>query len=302
MLARKTPNLTAPLFPIKHLSEQGTRSWFAAQVERARREGPFAITAELTPALAQLLLSLNPNNRKFYPLAPSYLGMCRDIRAGKWQHNGETVIVADTSELNDGTHRCNAVVETGIAITTQMTFGVGRETRSSVDMGIKRTVAHHLEMRGHHDCNVLAHAGALILGFERTNRFTKLNAELRPTASEIIAFIESRDVLPHLSFGSGVARKFMLSKGLMVALHYQFASLDRAMADTFFDAVRDGVLGGEGLKNGPLYKLREMLITRKSRKLTDSEIAEATINAWNAWRRRRSARSLIGGNPFPIPE
>jgi len=62
------------------------------------------------------------------------------------------------------------------------------------------------------------------------------------------------------------------------------------------------VLDGVGLIIWPCFRLREMLIAKRTKSFTDSEIAEAVINAWNAWRIRRSPRSLIGGEIFPIAE
>lgn len=281
--------------------------WFDRQMVRARREGIFTTTVRLTPELAELLLSKNPNNRAFSPNTPFFLGLCRDIREGKWQHNGETIVVSDTGELNDGGHRCNAVAATGVSIVTEMTFGPPRETRSSIDTGIKKTVGAHGQMRGWTDANVRANTGTVLLWYRQTGKFVRPASDKRPTASEIIAIIEDKDnaddITHSMSMGKGVSRKYAISSGLAAALHFEFARLDKDMANDFFEAIKTGVLYGRGLTRGPIYNLRERQLGRKTAvRLTYAEKGAAVINAWNAWRLDRPAKSFLKDGVYPKPE
>src|SRR5690348_11983415 len=50
-------------------------AWLAIQLTRAKREGPFTATVELTPERAEVLLAHNPDNRAFYPKSAAYIGM-----------------------------------------------------------------------------------------------------------------------------------------------------------------------------------------------------------------------------------
>lgn len=287
---------TAAQSPERNRAER----WLDAQFERVSRFGPFTVTAKLTPELAELLLAKNPDNR---PLSEVKIGQyVRDIGAGNWRHNGETIIVAETGELNDGQHRCRAVIDAGRAIVTEMTFGVGRDTRLTVDTGIKRTIGRQLHMMGYPEANSQAHAAALIMVFNRTKRFAQLTLALRPTPSEVQVFVSQHDLHTHILYSSAAARKLSLSKGMAAAVHYLCNQKDPHLADAFFEALATGVKDGVGLKGGPIYRLRELLIA-KGKKLSEAQAAEAIIRAWNAVRHNRSPRSLLlDDQPFPIPE
>jgi hypothetical protein len=119
-------------------------AWLATQHSRARRDGPFTVKTELTPALAKLLLDSNPENRKISPWLVRQ--MVRDIKNGRWALNGETLIVALSEELNDGQHRCQAVIDADKSIRTMITFGVERESRFTIDTGQKKSIGDHLDM------------------------------------------------------------------------------------------------------------------------------------------------------------
>lgn len=279
--------------------------WLQAQLLRSRREGVFTITAELTPELAELLLQANVENR---PLSASKLrDYTRDVKAGDWQHNGEPVIVAETGELNDGQHRCNAVIEAGRSIVTQMTFGVERESRRTVDIGLKRTIGSILTMTGHKDGNRLAHAAAHIMVFDRHDMISR-NPEHRPTTIEIQDWCNAHPELPEqLFWGRRVKHTLGGSVGLFAALYHLMARKSEADADAFFGALIDG----EGLRKGsPVYLLRELLIKEKGnkRKLPEQDVAALAIKSWNLFRANKTRRVLVwrtsgpDAEAFPIPE
>lgn len=262
--------------------------WLQEQVKRARREGAFTITAELTPELAELLLQNNPSNR---PVSAKLRDYVRDIKAGEWHHNGETVIIADTGELNDGQHRCLAVIEAGKAIVTEMVFGVARDTRRTVDTGLKRTVGQHLAMSGRKDSNNMAHAATVAMIYERHGAIAR-NPEWRPTSVEVLEWCDRHpDFYEHLRWGWRVAHRLRASVGLFAALHYLCSQRSAIDADAFFS----DLIEGEGLNKGmPVYALRDFLIDNKGsrRRASEAEVAAITIKAWNAFRRNRRVQAL----------
>src|SRR5690348_15979222 len=66
----------------------------------------------VTPAVAEVLLSMNIGNR---PLIKGWVDdLTERIRRGAWKLTGEPIIVAREGILNDGQHRLHAVVESGI--------------------------------------------------------------------------------------------------------------------------------------------------------------------------------------------
>jgi len=67
-------------------SINATEAWLESMVHRGQR-APFAVIADLTPELAEILLSRNPENR---PQKTWHIEeMADDIKAGRWVLNGQ---------------------------------------------------------------------------------------------------------------------------------------------------------------------------------------------------------------------
>lgn len=279
--------------------------WFDRQVRIATASGVFTITVELTPDLAAVLLAHNPANRKIgEKLVARYAA---DITQGRWEHNGETIIVADTGELNDGQHRCAAVIAADIPIVTQITFGVKRDTRVTLDTGKKRTVGQHLSMIGHHDTNNLAHAAIFVMMMENNNTITT-SQDYRPNPSEVIEWVNAHpELYEDLPCVTPAARAFRVSRGLMAALRYRFNLISRADSDRFFESLASGANLSD---RDPIFRLRKRLTENLAApaKLPQREIAALVIKTWNYWRQGRQVQQLgrrrrgQGAEDFPIPE
>lgn len=283
------------------IRDKETLDWL---IEGGRRNGVFTITVELTPFLATLLLERNEDNRPTNAKVSAYT---RDIKSGDWDLNGEPIIIANTGQLNDGQHRCKAVVAANRSILTQITFGVTRESRTTVDTGEKRSPGQILWFMGHKDTNVLSHAVNTIIIFTRHGRVDS-KPDLRPSDRERENWLnEHPDMQEHISFGRAVYTACHCSIGLFAALHYIFSKIDATDADTFFEKL----ISGEMLRSGdPVYKLRETLRKEASGKKRPSHahVAARTIKTWNLFRKGKSARTIswrTKENPteqFPMPE
>jgi hypothetical protein len=98
---------------------------------------------ELTPQYAREILdkaakdtewqnrTINKSTVKLY---------ASEMEEGKWLPNCETIKFNPEGRLNDGYHRCHAVIESNTTITTLAAFGVPDEMVSTIDVGRKRTV------------------------------------------------------------------------------------------------------------------------------------------------------------------
>lgn len=278
--------------------------WLEDCVKRSRVQGPFTITCMLTPEMAAVLLERNPSNRKIGPKVEEYT---RDIAAGDWLHNGETIVVASTGELNDGQHRCSAVVKAGRAIVTEMTFGVSRDSRRTIDTGVKRTVGGHLAIAGYTEANALAHAARAIVTFNKYGIITR-TPDIYATSREIQMWCDAHpDMGEHINLGRAVRKSCHSSVGLFAGLHYIFSQIDRSDADKFFGQLASG----EMLRAGqPALQLREFLTKEAASRGRSPEmvIAAHAIKAWNLFRKGKTARALTWrgkGNSderFPMPE
>ena len=251
--------------------------WYSSSVSRARISGRFAEYITLTPAIAMVLLERNPSNRKLSGDATRYLASA--LRAGEWEENGEAIIIADTGELNDGQHRCAAVLSAEVNAPVLITFGVRRESRKTVDTGAKRQAGHGLAMYGVTNATKTAAALKFFLNLEsgmhiNTHRTTK-------TIERALA--DHPGILDNAACAQRAAAQFHQSTGMFIALHYMMRTVHGSdKASDFFSSLADGTAPE---KNHPVARLRQRLTENLAAKakLPTTEVAALTIKAWNQY-------------------
>lgn len=144
--------------------------WLSDRIAQGRK-GVYAEIAHMTPEIAQLLLDSNADNRRLNP------GKVREytekMRAGIFELNGQSIIVSRDGFLNDGQHRCAACINSGAAIDTVMVFGVQRDSRYTVDAGMKREAGQLLSMRGVKNAHANATMAKLLQVWESEKIITR---------------------------------------------------------------------------------------------------------------------------------
>lgn len=272
--------------------------WLDEQIAQAH-SGVITQVVELNPPLARVLLSHNSKNRKIS--ATTVEKYARDMANGAWAFNGEPIIVSISGELNDGQHRCEAVVMTGVSIQTIIVIGTERSSRLTVDQGKTRMAGDYLGMNGHADSLALAGAAKYVWQHRSIGSLSSQAAHA-PTKGEILELVETTPTIAE-------SLKAIPSKGsdmcggrsVLAFLHWTFTRVSgsRTNADVFIDALVNG--SNLGIKSPILYA-RNRLITERGR-LKPNERAELVIRAWNASRRGDKVASLpIKGGPLPIVE
>jgi len=112
-----------------------------SKIIKAMMTEPTITTAveTITPKLAAEYLTHNTSNprRLMDSVVRRYAD---DMKSGKWQSNGESIVFSKNGELRDGQHRLEAVVLSGV--TVQMVVVRGVEDGTTIyDVGAKRNVA-----------------------------------------------------------------------------------------------------------------------------------------------------------------
>lgn len=268
--------------------------WFADIRRRARASasGKLFEVVILSPSRAEALLQANPDNRKVSEQTVDKIA--NDIAAGRWACNGETIIVSDSFELNDGQHRCCAVIEANKAIEVLLAVGFPRATRTTTDTGRNRTVSDFLAMRKVDYSNNVAAIAAIVYGFENgtigpptgAGQYNILDRNTRPSQAEILTYAMS--ILPEIKKaisaieikGSGTVATHSRLCALLIVIAR--ACKEWAVVAEFMTALVDG----ENLsRTSPIYKARQRLLAEKaSRQLTPFKTFEIIIRAWNAYR------------------
>jgi len=270
-------------------------AWLDEQLRVGRIE-IHTVTGYLTPSLARLLLARNPDNRRVS--ADVIEKYARDIVNNNWPFNGQTISISKDGFLNDGQHRCEAVLLAGESIRVVFVFGLDRETRFTVDQGKTRIAGDYLGMHGFTDPTALAAAASMLFQYRQYGRLS-FETRLRPTKGEVLAIVASTPGL--LDATTRVHKRGSHTVGGRSLLGFcLFAFAERAgvtAATEFMDSLTDGA----GLPaRSPILYVRNRLADMRGR-LNVNEKAELIFRGWNAHRRGQHPKVLpiLGGN---LPE
>ena len=262
----------------------GSQSWLEECIARSQ-DGVFSETAPLLPSLAAELLGRNPNNRSIRQKKVHQYAA--DIREGLWQLNGEAIKISREGLLNDGQHRCVAVVEAKRPIEAVFTFGVERETRNTLDQGAARTAGDYLQMDGYDYGKVAAGCARLVIAYERKNTVTGRVASHITNSEQYRRAINDDDIFRSAKVGKRCSRRGILTSTLAAFLHYVFADIDEEEAEAFLIALARG----ENLTaSDPVYAARERLINLDGTRRGDR--VEIAMRAWNARREGRTLKAI----------
>lgn len=253
---------------------------------------------DLTPALARALLARNPANRKIsLNMVEKY---ARDMSQDGWAFNGEPIIVSCGGHLNDGQHRCEAVIQSGRTIPVVLVIGTDRASRLTIDQGKNRMAGDYLAMDGHTDGTALAAAAGYLWQYEHHGRLSG-QAFYRPTKTEVMAVVAATpDLTASLSAVPKKGSDAVGGRSMLAFAHLLFARrAGKPAADEFLDMLVTGI---NLSANSPVLYARNRLTTNRGR-LRPNEKAELILRAWGAWRRRETPKTLpILNDALPIVE
>lgn len=271
--------------------------WLDSLVEKAK-DKPVVQMVSLTPELAEVLLGRNPANRKISEsIVENY---AHEIEGGRWAFNGEPIIVSDTGELNDGQHRCRAVIAANTAIDTILIVGIKRDTRTTLDQGRTRTAGDYLSMEGNVYATVLG-AAANIAWQVRERGVVKRGGSAMATKSEVLQFVrEHPGLVRSVAYVHEKGADAAGGKTVLAASHFLLCATGRPEdADHFIISL----ICGAGLRVGdPILYVRNRLINER-RILRNGDRVELIFKAWNAWRKRETVtRMILTGSVLPVLE
>lgn len=127
-------------------------------------------TKFINPQLAEEILATSGFNRSVS--TSRVLTLANEMRAGKWQLNGETLIISDSGKLLDGQHRLYAILESGCTIELMIVRGVPEVSFETIDTGRARTGADILGMNNYSHTLISAAAASMIWRLYHTGNIT----------------------------------------------------------------------------------------------------------------------------------
>lgn len=297
--ARPASNRQQPVTAGFHVESARKKlgSWLDDLIASAK-SGPIAKVIQLTPELAELLLDRNPANRKLSEQTAERYSY--EIAGGRWTFNGEPLIVSDTGELNDGQHRCAAVIRAKRAIDAILIVGVARASRTTLDQGRTRTAADYLSMDGHVNTAVLAAAANYAWQYRNRGMLVQGGAN-RATKSEVMNFIADNPGLKRsVAIHHAMKKSRLGGHAFLSFCHFAVGSVGKAEdVDQFFIALSEGVNLGVG---SPVLYARNRIMGLSGARDMNAK-AELIFKAWNAWRRgERVEKIWLSGGVLPVLE
>lgn len=272
--------------------------WLESRIAAGKKK-PSAEVVTIVPMLATLLLERNDLNRGVS--VRNAADLANDISEGRWEFNGESIVVSRDGDLLDGQHRLQQVQKTGKAIESVIVFGPRKEARLTIDSGKSRSVVDYLGMEGKKYCHVLGPAVNYTLQMRKFGvigrSISRTDRGRLPTKTEVVAAAdEIRGMATSVEF-TYPAIKGLKNNAVMAFCHnVLWRKAGRESADFFIWKL----ICGEDLRQGdPILAARNRLLSLHSG-YGPNDRAEIIFRAWNAHRNNERLTTIrITGGRLP---
>lgn len=237
-------------------------------------------TETIGPAEAKALLEKNPMNRHLRDVLVRQFR--RDIEAGRWVLNGETIKISESGNLIDGQHRLKAVLDSGKSIDTLVVRGLPETVLETVDTGAHRTFGDTLRLRGEDHYYTLAAVCRMSWVMDVGGKPLS-GAGNTPTFGDLTAYLEKRPELrKHAAMAVFGPRSVLRLPGSLVgALSYQMSLIDEELSTEFWRQLFEN----DAKKGSAVHVIREQLLkdTKMPHRMSTNYRAAVLIKAWNMW-------------------
>lgn len=213
-----------------------------------------------------------------------------DMKAGRWQLNGESVVF-NGSALLDGQHRLHAVVKADVPVDMVIVRGIDHSAFKTIDSGAARTMGHVLQIHGHDYAFELAAALSMLFAHGRGNPFGGFGSQ-RPTKLELESLLERNKGLPGSVEFAAQRRTPLAVVSLVAFCHYVFSKIDKDAAEKFIN----DLCTGDGVRaSSPVGILRDRLVEESAggRRLDRRLVVYLIFRAWNATRTGEKLQRLL---------
>jgi hypothetical protein len=269
-----------------------TRGLTPKKVLVPKKAGIHTVVEKITPEMAlEVLTNRNAVNR---PLNRHHVEAISDaILANEWRNNGQTISFNTDDDLQDGQHRLSAIARSGVTVEALVAYNVDPESRPTVDVGRKRTVADELTMRGETGSTTIA---AILMMKKRL----EMPGSGRSVVLTTPAALRMLEELPDIR---EVAEQAQMMRGYIAmpssAIGYcmlAFRELSKDDDKSFWEVFSTGQFDGSGdprfVLHRTLGKLQKNPHFSAGQFTSKTQQAALTIKAWNAYREVREVQIL----------
>ena len=118
----------------------------------------------ITPPMASIMLQNNAENRKLNNTHVEFLA--DQILSGKWQNNGQTIVIADDGTLMDGQHRLSAIIKANKSTKLGLCTGAPRAAMATIDNGKPRSTVDVLSIINAPNAALISSAMKILYKFD----------------------------------------------------------------------------------------------------------------------------------------
>lgn len=252
----------------------------------------------VTPGMAKDWLQRNTHNRSLRDRAVG--DYARDMAAGQWRQNGETIKFAADGTLLDGQHRLKAITLANVPVPMLVVTGLDRDTQETMDAGRKRTTADAFALRGETHFTVLASVLKRVWLWDHGDY--KFSGNQVPTTAECTALLrEHPEIRRSAEIASRVHQTFKyMPQSIVGTAHVLFTRIDPSESAWFFTRLGDGA---ELALGHPILTLRTRAMSEAAdRRTTPADRHMAyLVRTWNAVRDGRELTRIQQAPDAPMP-
>lgn len=239
-------------------------------------------------------LESNTKNRRVRARTVSFYA--KQMAAGEWEPNGESIIFAEDGTLLDGQHRLMACVEAGKSFKTLVVRGAANDAFKTIDQSIPRSAGDIVGLEGHSHANRKAAAARVILALrEAEPKGIKPQLSTKRSNVEVLDVVVELDKV--LTEGCLAVRNddgptICKPPAIFAAAYTLFAKKNRGKTERFFQLLTSGE---DMTKNHPIMKLRTTLMAaavQPNVRRKKSWALALTIKAWNLFLQGKTTGNL----------
>jgi hypothetical protein len=246
----------------------------------------------ITPEMALHWINRLVNCRTVLPA--DIEAYARDMKAGTWNPNGETIKWDVEDNCFDGETRLRACVLAGVPFESWVIVGLPVQASKTVDLGRKRLLASVLRNAGERYSTQVAGTATLIWRWER-GRDALVDTRTKPTYNELAKLLDGnariRTSVELIHGSCGQAARLSRSSTVPAMIHYYGSRNHADRATSFIEQIHTGKDIGAG---DPAYALREKLIKlgRQQNRFTQREMLGLWIPSWNAFAQNKRLKRI----------
>ncbi len=226
--------------------------------------------------------------------------LVRDMIAGEFVLNGETITFDTNGRLIDGQHRLWAVVESKVAIDILVVWGLKPSVYDTVNTGKSKKATDFLRADHVKNANVVAAVCRMVLYHEHGQLSKQKHGNLSPTVTEIQDVLRRHPELQEsANWASGPVKK-VTRPALAAFMHYMCSSKH---PEAWVCFSQKWITGANLDPSDPVFHLRKRVLENRNRITTIDPVylLGLTVKAWNLALRKRAigALNIKEGEPFP---